>query len=287
MANMATLLSISDPPTHAQPAELCGYSIVETLAPDATYLAIGPGGRGVTLKKLDADCLYRGLLHPDVRERLSRVRELAHTGVANLFGVGKGRGGGGSEDDAWLIWEYVEGKPLAQHAREHCRSPRDLMLLVRELVLTIESLHLQGIVHGSLNGQNAIVASDGTIRLTHVSPLLYTDPSDDAEAIEQTVGLILEERGERAGPLGRLLAEARESKMSLRGLASRLAALADSRDVAPIPPSAAAREERRTRKRAVFGAFLAAVMGVAVAYTVWHATGAPGRELLPTWLKYR
>jgi hypothetical protein len=278
---MATLQSIPDVPTASHPAELCGYAVVETLTPDATYLAIGPGGRGVTLKKLDPDCLYRGLLHPEVHDRLSRVRELAHTGVANLFGVGK------AGDDAWLIWEYVEGKPLAQHAREHYRSPRDLMLLVRELVLTVESLHLQGIVHGSLSGQNAIVAPDGTVRLIHISPLLYTDPADDAEAIEQTVGLILEERGERAGPLGRLLAEASESKMPLRALASRVAALADSRDVAPIPPSTAAREERRTRKRAVFGAFLAALTGVAVAYTVWHATGTPGRERLPSWVKSR
>jgi hypothetical protein len=276
---MATPQTIHDQPTSSQPAELCGYSLVETLAPGATYLAIGPGGRGVTLKKLDPDCLYRGLLHPDVHDRLSRVRELAHTGVANLFGVGK------NGEDAWLIWEYVEGKPLSQYAREHCRSPRDLMLLVRELVLTVESLHLQGIMHGSLNGQNAIVAPDGTIRLTHISPLLYTDSADDAEAIEQTVGLILEERGERAGPLGRLLAEASESKMPLRGLASRLAALADSRDVVSAPPSAAAREERRTRKRAVFGAFLAALTGVAVAYTVWHATGTPGRERLPAWIR--
>lgn len=278
---MVTPQTILESPPSPQPAELCGYSVVETLAPDATYLAIGPGGRGVTLKRLDPDCLFRGLLHPDVHDRLSRVRELAHTGVANLFGVGK------NGDDAWLIWEYVEGKTLTQHVRDHCRSPRDLMLLVRELVLTVESLHLQGIVHGSLNGQNAIVARDGAIRLTHISPLLYVDPADDAEGIEQTVGLILEERGERAGPLGRLLAEVSESKMSLRGLASRIAALADSRDVAPIPPSAAAREERRTRKRAVFGAFLAAMTGVAVAYTVWHATGAPGREILPVWLKSR
>jgi hypothetical protein len=161
------------------------------------------------------------------------------------------------------------------------------MLLVRELVLTVESLHLQGIVHGSLNGHHAIVGRNGAIRLTHVSPLLYADPADDAEAIEQTVGAILEERGERAGPLGRLLAEASESTMSLRAMASRIAALADSRDVAPIPPSADAREEHRTRKRAVFGAFLAAMTGVAVAYTVWHASGTPGREMLPAWVKSR
>src|SRR4051812_39067927 len=77
-ANMATPQTIPDQPTSSQPAELCGYSVVETLAPDASYLAIGPGGRGVTLKKLDPDCLYRGLLPPEVHDRLSRVRELAH-----------------------------------------------------------------------------------------------------------------------------------------------------------------------------------------------------------------
>src|SRR5215213_7746608 len=102
---MATQPPIIDqPPPQSQPVELCGYSVVESLTPDATYLAIGPGGRGVTLKKLDPDCLHRGLIHPDVRDRLSRVRELAHAGVANLFGVGK------AGDDAWLIWEYLEGK---------------------------------------------------------------------------------------------------------------------------------------------------------------------------------
>src|SRR5688572_15402915 len=144
---MATDVPATTPP----PAELCGHAVVETLAPDASYLAIGPGGRGVVLKKLDPDCIYAGLLHPDVHDRLSRVRELAHTRVANLFGVGK------QGSDAWLIWEYVEGKPLAEHVRDHCRTPRELAALVRELVLTVESLHAQGIVHGAICAGNVIV----------------------------------------------------------------------------------------------------------------------------------
>src|SRR5688572_18804095 len=75
-------------PDKAFPRELCGYPVVEALARGQTYLAIGPGGRGVVLKKLDPDCLLGELLHPNVRERLSRVRELATAGVANLYGVG-------------------------------------------------------------------------------------------------------------------------------------------------------------------------------------------------------
>ena len=38
-------------PALGRPAELCGYPVVETLTPDATYLAIGPGGRGLTLRR--------------------------------------------------------------------------------------------------------------------------------------------------------------------------------------------------------------------------------------------
>src|SRR5687768_5806805 len=78
------------------PRELCGYPVESrlqsTLAsePDflgPSYLAAGPGGRGVVLKPLDRDCLLKNGLHPSIRERLARVRELALAGVANLYGV--------------------------------------------------------------------------------------------------------------------------------------------------------------------------------------------------------
>jgi hypothetical protein len=268
----------TDAPSTSQPQELCGYPVVETLVPDATYLAIGPGGRGVVLKKLDPDCLYARELHPDVHDRLSRVRELAHTGVANLFGVGK------QGPDAWLIWEYLEGEPLAEYAREHSRSPRELAVLVRELVLTVESLHTQGIVHGALQSGNVIVAPEGSVHLTHISPLLYADPSDDADAIVETVGSILDERGERAGPLGRLLAEAHEARLPLRGLAARLAVLTDTQETAAPPAATVTREEKRTRRRAMAGAVIVTAVGVAAAYGAWHAAGRPGAERLPAWL---
>lgn len=263
-------------PSTLTPAELCGYAVVETFADGSSYLAIGPGGRGVVLKKLEADCLHGSILHPDVRDRLSRVRELAHAGVANLFGVGADRG------EAWLIWEYVEGKTFDAHAREHCRSPREFALLVRELVLTVESLHLRGIVHGAIRAGNVVVVADGSVRLTHVSPYLYSDPADDVEAIENTVAAVLEERGERGGTMARLIAEVREMRAPLRTLAACLAGLADARE---IPPAAAlASEERRTRKRAIFGAVVVALAGIVAAYGIWHAAGEPGGEMVPTWL---
>lgn len=260
------------------PAELCGYAVVETLTPGACYLAIGPGGRGVTLKKLDPDCLLGRLLHPDVRDRLSRIRELAHAGVANLIGVGK------EADEAWLIWEYLQGQTFDSYVQERCRAPRELAGLTRELVLTVEALHAQGIVHGSLGSGNVMIAPGGAIRLTHISPLLYTDPADDAEGIADMIDGVLKDRGERAGPLGRLMAEARHAKTPLRTVAPRLAALADTRGTPAAPGGDPARNERGTRRLALLAALVIALAGGAVAYGVWKSVGDPGGKLLPTWL---
>src|SRR4051812_15826439 len=144
----------TEPPT--TPAELCGYPVDSALSEaGATYLAIGPGGRGVVLKKMEDDCLLRGQLHPSIRERLARVRELAHGGVANLYGVGReGEGeaaagtAGGAVGGAWLIWEYVDGESFADYAAAPNRTLRDLAMAGRELALAVDLLHMQGIVHG-------------------------------------------------------------------------------------------------------------------------------------------
>src|SRR4051812_50121461 len=66
--------------------------------------------RKVVLKPLDGDCLLDGQLHPMIRQRLERVRELPLTGVANLIGVERVHG------DAQLVWEFVDGTPLAEYS---------------------------------------------------------------------------------------------------------------------------------------------------------------------------
>ncbi len=257
-----TPTSIAQP---SHPPMLCGYPVVEALSPGVSYLAIGPGGRGVVLKKLDPDCLHGALLHPDVRDRLSRVRELAHVGVANFFGVGK------EGADAWLIWEYVEGKPFGDAAAARRDSPHELAALLRELVLTVDSLHVRGIVHGSIHSRNVIVTPEGSIRLTDVSPLLYVDPADDAEGVDGMIGPILAEVGEKGGPLAQLVAEARESNAPLRTLAAGLAVLIEAREGTVPPAETPARVERRTRRRTILAAAFVALAGVAVAYGVWQA----------------
>lgn len=269
--------SAASPPVEL-PATLCGYSVVERLSPageleggddeqSVTYLAIGPGGRGVVLKRLGRDCLHRGALHPSIRERLERVRELAHPGVANLYGVGR------DGADAWLIWEFVEGETLDQYADRHDLPPRAAALLAREVALTVEAVHAQGIVHGAVSAGNVIVTPAGAVRLTHVSPYLYADPAEDAAVVLDLLESTLADRSGSGADLRDLIAEARAAGTGLRALAGRLAAGGATSQAERQSLDIERRADRGGRRRTLAAALLVALAGLALAYGVWHAVG--------------
>ena len=294
------------------PASICGYPVDCALSEAGTcYLAIGPGGRGVVLKRMDDDCLLRGQLHPSIRERLARVRELAHGGVANLYGVARDAadtdngsasehvtdaGGGaasapappagaaGGAGDAWLIWEYVQGEPFSDYAAGPNRSLRDIAAAGREAALAVDLLHMQGIVHGALSGGNVIVLPAGGVRLTHVSPLLYSDPVPDAEALVHLLESAVAARGEAASPLGALLARARGEEAGLRTVAARLAALIESRELEDFAAARATGD--RPRRGARYAAAVVALAGVAAGAVAWRAAVTPSlRAKVQEWMQ--
>jgi tRNA A-37 threonylcarbamoyl transferase component Bud32 len=267
--------------TVSSPAEICGYRVGRVLSGSdeiPSYLAAGAGGRDIVLKLLDPDCvLKKGILHPNVKERLSRVRELALTSVANLYGIERDPN---EPSQAWLIWEYVPGKTFEDYADAPQRSPRELALVARELILTVESLHLQGIVHGALTGRNVIVTPAGTVRLTHVSPLLYNDPAEDMRCVIDLLREAVRRRGQERTSLGRLLDDAMpepcaDVPLALRRLGARLAAFAtpgESRErIEPL--HADTRQETGPRRRAVSSAVFVTVLALVAGYGIWQAVG--------------
>ncbi len=250
--------STPEPPT---PTPLGAYAIERELTPQRTYLAQAPGGRPVVLKIIDADCLLDGQLHPSVRERLARVRELAEKGVANLHGV--------ERDGAatFMIWDYVPGASFVDASSSELPH-RELLQLSRQLVLIVESLHAAGIVHGAISGGNVIVDSSRRLRLTHVSPLLYADPRHDAHAVTELLEKVIHARREEGLPLGQALARAREDQASLRELSGLLSAVSDVRE-GPVPaPTHDAKQETRMRRRALLGAALVAGAGLTTFYWI-------------------
>jgi hypothetical protein len=265
MESTATILTPS-------PTEICGYVIDRVLTEDQSYLAIGPAHRAVVMKKLDPDCLIGSSLHPTVRERLSRVRELAHSNVANLFGVER------DGTDAYLMWEYVEGVRLDFYADAN-HSPREVAAVARELVLAVDLLHMQGIVHGALIGSNVVVTFGGSVRLTHISPLLFTDPAVDIECVWNLLDHAAEQLGDRGKLLAGVVAEAREKGMSLRQLATRLGPLVDSRDSKKLPEPEPG-PKNGPRRRALYGAALVAGLGMVLAWGAYRAIES-GRFSLP------
>src|SRR5205814_4346688 len=117
------------------------YPITEQLSASAIK-ARDSRGRHVVLKPLPGDCLLKGQLHPNVKDRLNRVRELALTSVANLYGVERL---GEAQENPFLVWEYVAGVAFDEAATDRRRTQRELAKLMRELVLAVDSLHAMGL----------------------------------------------------------------------------------------------------------------------------------------------
>jgi hypothetical protein len=274
-----------DSPQPESPAELCGYPVDSALSPECkSFLAIGPGGRGVVLKKVADDCLLGDTLHPSIRERLGRVRELAHGGVANLFGVEReGR-------DAWLVWEYLEGQTLDAHLSVPGRGEREAAVAGRELALAVDLLHMQGIVHGAVHAGNVIVSPVGAVKLTHVSPLLYDDPAADVDGVITLLESVAA-KAAGAGPapaaaLPRLLARARAEGLGLRGLAVQLGEFIESPHAEGLRAAADVEAEHRgPRRRALYAAAVVTLLGGALSYGAWRAAGSPAvRAKVQDWL---
>jgi hypothetical protein len=228
---------------------LPGYRIEQELNPTQTYLATASNGRRVVLKRLDEDCLLKGQLHPLIRDRLARVRELAHLGVANLCAVER------CGEFAFMVWEYVEGQTLADYIAAHggkCGIPRALGY---ELAVCVESLHALGIVHGAVHDRNIIITPSGAIRLTHVSPLLYNDLSVDVEATLYWLG----EMGCQAA-----LEEIPAESPPLRDVAAHLAAW--SKGAANQTPALAVGDTGSgIRRRTLLAAGAVAIVGMSMA----------------------
>ena len=154
------------------------YIIQTRLGDTGTWLATDPAGRRVVVKPLPADCLHQGRLHPGVRDRLARVRELPAVGVAGLMGVERGAGG-----PAVTVWAYMSGAPIddwveAQHPEEAV-----LRRLMRQASSAVDSMHAHGLVHGNLHGGNLIVDEQQQVHLTDLSPYLHDDPKRDRLAL--------------------------------------------------------------------------------------------------------
>ncbi len=257
----------SEPATQASPSvspqQVCGYALVQWLKEGRTALCRSDAGRMLVLKKLEQDCLLEGDLHPDVRERLARIRELAHGHVATLIGVERD-----AQGTVYAVWQYIEGRSFEVWACEKDRDQRQVARMMRNLVLAVEAMHTQGIVHGCLHGRNIIVDEAGVLRLLDVSPLLFTDPQDDAAAMAKLFEVIIHDRGEQESNLGASLIRQTSGGAALAGFSKLISQMIQPQDT---PPAQAAEDQReeRSRRRALHWALACAMVAGVLALAGW------------------
>lgn len=220
----------------------------------------------IVRKILDDDCLLDEQLHPSIKLRLERVRELPVRCVANFLGVEREP----SLGVAQMAWEYVPGTALAEV------KSADWLKLCREVVLAVQSLHAAGIVHGAIHGRNVIIDDGGEIRLTHVSPLLYSDPDHDAADVVAMLDALVNERAPDT-PLARMLAEASTQQITLSELYARLAGIDVDPPVEEIPE-----RERNPRLRYFVATALVALIGIAMSLAIyWRLTADESKPYSP------
>ena len=248
------------------PPEAIGdYRIVSALS-NTALRALGPGDKQVVLKIIPPDCLQRGNLHPNIHARLSRVRELAHPGVANLHSVER------DKPFVFAVWDDVDGLPIDRYVQMHDTSPMALGRLAREVILVVESLHALGIVHGRIHPNNVLIDSRGNVRLTHISPLLYDDPELDNAATMELIGRLVHVGRQTDSAFGRSVQDAINHKLPLRTLATRLSVSVDSPSMGrqtPAPDS-----DSGIRLSTIALALALAVAGVAIAYVITRLSGS-------------
>lgn len=245
------------------PREVCGHVLVRWLKPEVTALCVGEGGRSVVLKRLERDCLLDGTLHPEIRERLARIRELAHGQVATLIGVERS-----CEGAVYGVWEYVDGRQLMDWIADPARDPRAGARMLRELVLAVEAMHDQGIIHGALHNGNIVVDTEGGVRILDLSPLLFDDPRDDIEAIAALMGEVAAQRGMQETAIGKALLEQVGRGGELREYSAAISRLLQVND-SPRKVAEVDGDEWRIRRQALRWAGLCVIVALMVAAWFW------------------
>ncbi len=155
------------------PPDLGSYRVRHVLADGRTFACDGPDGRPVVLKRLPDDCLYGDGLHPAVRDRLARVREVPHPAVSQLRGVDRLPAG------TFAVWDDVPGTTWDEATVTTA--------VAVAAVRAVEALHARGLVHGAIHPRNLVLTPAGNVWLLHPSPYLYTDPAADVAGLLATV----------------------------------------------------------------------------------------------------
>jgi serine/threonine-protein kinase len=170
-------------------------SALEVIASrDASGLACGPyrlqrvlgeGGSGTVYLGLRDDIggvaavklLRDAWVSPSRRDRFRReqrtLAKLNHPGIAKLLDAGVT-----GEGTPWIAMEYVEGRPITEHATAETLSEGERLRLFQQVCDAVQYAHERAVIHRDLKPSNILVRKDGQVRLLDFGIARQMDSTD-------------------------------------------------------------------------------------------------------------
>src|SRR5690606_25877249 len=144
------------------------------------YRASGPEGH-VALKVLRGDPRRATELQRRF-EQEGRLR-IAHPNVVRTLGSGA------CDDGAWIAFELLEGRSLAEHLAERGRLSLDeAVSLARQAASGLSAAHAAGVVHRDLKPSNLFVTDDGSLKIVDFGIARVTDRDTRLTATGHLIG---------------------------------------------------------------------------------------------------
>ncbi|KAA3617751.1 MAG: hypothetical protein D8M58_00630 [Calditrichaeota bacterium] len=142
------------------------YKIIEKL---------GEGGMGIVYKaedtKLERQVAIKFLPHhvagnTDERKRFETEAKAAaalnHANIATIYAIEE------TDDQHFLVMEYIEGKELKEIVRAHDDSPKPIETTIdyaTQIAEGLKAAHEKGIVHRDIKPANIMVTTDGKVKI--------------------------------------------------------------------------------------------------------------------------
>lgn len=170
-------------------------------------------GKKVIVKALKPECAADAACRASLRQEYDTTSILDNKYIRKALDFVQIEGLGDC-----IIFEYIEGKSLAEHVRVGTLSEKQVKSVLAEVCEALYYLHRNGIVHCNLSPENIMVTTDGRARLIDIgvpetkqdadrellikemefiAPEIIKGEDYDARADVYSIGKIMEFMGER------------------------------------------------------------------------------------------